>query len=247
MLSRAAVIRQFMELGVGGHTPLMVHASMRRVGPVEGGAAGLLDALFTSLGPEGTLLMAFGADGSRPFDRLTSPVEKDMGILAEVFRQREGTRVNDHAAARFGASGPLAAELLGSTPLHDYHGPGSVMSRLAALNGKVLRLGADLDTVTLTHWAEYIASLPEKRRVRIRYVRADIGEQWIESLDDCEGIVGEGEYFAQILIDFLAAGKARTAPVGACTAELFSAPAFVDFAVTWLESKFRQSNEVHNC
>jgi aminoglycoside N3'-acetyltransferase len=239
MHSRATLGRQLTDLGVGGRAPLMVHASLRRVGTIEGGADALLDALFESLGPDGTLLMALGADADSPFEALTSPAETDMGVLAEVFRRRAGTRVNDHAAGRFGAAGPLSAELLEPTPLHDYHGPGSVMSRFAALEGRVLRLGADPDTVTLTHWAEYLADVPDKRRVRVRYVRADIGEQWIEGLDDNDGIVGDGEYFPRILEDFLAAGHARTGPVGSCTAELFPAPVFVDFAVGWMESRLR--------
>jgi aminoglycoside N3'-acetyltransferase len=237
MFARAELVRQLEELGVGKTAPLMVHASLRRVGPVRGGADTLLDALFESLGPNGTLLMTFGADDEEPFDPLTSPAEKDMGVLAEVFRLRAGTRVNDHAAASFGSSGPQSAELLEPVPLHDYHGPGSVLSRFTKLDGQVLRLGADLDTVTLTHWAEYLANVPDKRRVRNRYVRADIGEQWIESLDDTWGIRDEGEYFPMILTDFLAAGEARIGPVGRCTAELFSAPAFVDFAVAWMEAK----------
>jgi aminoglycoside 3-N-acetyltransferase len=239
MHSRATLVRQLTDLGVGGGAPLMVHASLRRVRPVEGGADTVLDALFECLGPDGTLLMALGADANSPFDALTSPAETDMGVFAEVFRRRAGTRVNDHAAGRFGAAGPLAANLLEPTLLHDYHGPGSVMSRFAALGGAVLRLGADPDTVTLTHWAEYLADVPDKRRVRVRYVRADIGEQWIEGLDDDDGIVGEGEYLPWILEDFLAAGHARTGPVGSCTAELFPAPAFVNFAVDWMESKLR--------
>lgn len=239
MHSRAALVRQMTDLGVCGAAPLMVHAGLRRVGPIEGGADTLLDALFECLGPDGTLLMALGADAESPFDAQTSPAEADMGVLAEVFRRRAGTRVNDHAAARFGAAGPLAAGLLEPTVLHDYHGPGSVMSRLASFGGWVLRLGADPDTVTLTHWAEYLAQVPDKRRVRVRYVRAETGEQWIEGLDDDDGIVGEGEYFPQILKDFLAAGHARTGPVGSCTAELFPAPVFTDFAVAWMESRLR--------
>ena len=106
------------------------------------------------------------------------------------------------------------------------------------MNGAVLRLGANVDTVTLTHYAEYLANVPNKRRVRLRYERADIGEQWIESLDDTYGIdEGEdGDYFPQIFLDFLAAGYVKTGPVGNCTAELFEAKPFVKFAVKWLES-----------
>lgn len=41
------------------------------------------------------------ADDEDPFDPVTSPADEDIGTLAEVFRERPTTRVNDHAAARF--------------------------------------------------------------------------------------------------------------------------------------------------
>src|SRR5690606_26831517 len=113
-------------------------------------------------------------------------------------------RVNDHAGARFAALGPRAEELLEPSPLHDYYGRGSVLQRFADMGGSVLRLGADTNTVTLTHWAEYLAEVPGARRVRVRYVRADSGEQLIESLDDSEGLVDwpHGDYFHELFMDF---------------------------------------------
>jgi aminoglycoside 3-N-acetyltransferase len=109
-----------------------------------------------------------------------------------------------------------------------------------------LRLGADLDTVTLTHWVEYLAKVPNKRRVRLRYVRADIGDQWIESLDDTYGIADwqGSDYFPQILLDFLAVGGARTGPLGNGTAELFETKTFVPFAVTWLETNLSPQSPI---
>ena len=238
LVGRAGISEQLQELGVRPGDIVMVHASLRRVGPVEGGADAVLDGLLDSLGPGGTLLMVLGADDEKPFDALASEADEDMGVLAEVFRQRAGTRVNDHADARYGAWGPDAAELLEPVPHHDYHGPGSVLSRFAGARARVLRLGADLDTLTLTHWAEYLAKVPNKRRVRRRYMRADSGECWIEGLDDSDGIANwrGGDYFPQILVDFLAAGHARSGPVGNCTAELFETATFVEFAVEWLET-----------
>jgi aminoglycoside N3'-acetyltransferase len=219
----------------------MVHASLRRLGDLEGRALGLIDALVDVLGDDGTLLMVLGADPSQPFDQARTPSDPDMGVLAEVFRTRPGVQVSDHAADRFAAIGPLALPLIDDPPLHDYHGHGSTLERLALHDGLVLRLGADVDTVTLTHWAEYLADVPDKRRARRRYVRADVGEQWIDSLDDNEGIVeGEGgEYFSQILLDFVAQGHAAVGPVGACTAELLDARRFVTFAVEWMERNLR--------
>lgn len=228
---------QLRALGVTVGDVLMIHASMRRVGPVECGALGLIDALREAVGLPGTLLMVLSADESEPFDALRSPVDiEDMGVLAEVFRTYPGVSVNDHPADRFAAIGPEAGHLLEPTPLHDYHGAGSVLERLTALGGKVLRLGANPDTVTLTHYAEYLADVPDKVRVRRRYVRADIGEVWIESLDDSDGIAtwDQGDYFPQVFLDYRASSAVRVGPVGRCEAELFDARSFVQFSVDWL-------------
>ncbi len=163
----------------------MVHASLRAVGPVVGGADGVLDALATVLGPEGTLLMMPGARddwawvnehpeadraellrGAEPFDRWTTPADPDVGVLAEVFRTRPATVVSDNPEGRFAASGPMAAALVDDAPWDDYYGPGSPLERLVEGGGQVLRLGADLDTLTLLHLAEARAPVPGKRRVR---------------------------------------------------------------------------------
>lgn len=237
MTTRAHLSQQLRKLGLGDDDIVMIHASMRRVGPVEGGAAGVIDALRAAAGAGGTLLMVLSADEDEPFDALRSPVDvEDMGILAEVFRTYPGVAVNDHPADRFAALGAAASYLLEPVPLHDYHGPGSVLHRLTERGGKVLRLGANTDTVTLTHYAEYLADVPNKVRVRRRYVRADTGEVWIESLDDADGIATweHGDYFPQVFVDYRASGAVRTGPVGRCEAELFDAAPFVKFAVDWM-------------
>jgi aminoglycoside N3'-acetyltransferase len=235
--ARQALTQELTALGLRAGDIVMVHTSMRKVGAVLGGARGLLEALRAALTPQGTLLMVISAAADEPFDALVTPVDtEDMGVFAEVFRTYPGVMVNDHAADRFAALGPAAEDLLEPTPLHDYHGPGSVLERLTNQNGWVLRLGAHVDRITLTHYAEYLADVPNKKRARRRYLRADMGEQWIESLDDDEGIVvwPKGDYFSQIFIDYCAAGAVRTGRVGNCTAELFEAQAFVSFAVRWM-------------
>jgi aminoglycoside N3'-acetyltransferase len=240
-ITSSTLARELLALGIPRNGIVMVHASMRRLGPVEGGADALLDALGEVLGTDGTLVMILGADDAEPFDALATPVEAGMGVLAEVFRRRPGTMVNDHPAARYGANGPVSEKLLEPNPLHDYHGPGSVLDRFTDLGGMVLRLGADIDTVTVTHLAEYLADVPNKRRVRRRYARADTGALFIECLDDNDGILesGKGEYFSQILLEYLKEGRARTGPVGNCVAELFAADDYVQFAVEWMESNLR--------
>jgi aminoglycoside N3'-acetyltransferase len=236
----------------------MVHASLRAIGPVEGGAAGVIEALEAAVGVEGTLLMVLGARddwawvNERPeperaallrdadaFDCLTTPADPDVGTLAEVFRQRPGTMVSDHPEGRFGARGPLAATLLTDVPWNDYYGPGSPLERFLEAKGKVLRLGADLDTVTLIHYAEHLAPIAPKRRVRRHRLVAgahDAQVRVVECLDDSDGIVdhpGE-DYFAVILREYLSTGRASRGVVGDAKSELIDGTDLVAHAVAWM-------------
>jgi aminoglycoside 3-N-acetyltransferase len=245
-------------LGVAAGDVLMVHASLRAVGPVAGRADALVDALEAAVGPDGTLFMTLGArdDSSwvnerpeadraellrdaEPFDRLVTPADPDVGILAEVFRTRPRTLVSDHPEGRFGAIGRLAPTLVENVPWDDYYGPGSPLERFVRARGRVLRLGADLDTLTVLHYAEYLAAVPDKRRVRRHRVVAGRGGpemRVVECLDDSDGIVdypGE-DYFAVILREYLATGRAATGVVGRAASELIDAADVVDFGVGWM-------------
>ena len=195
----AQIADELRSLGLVEGDTVMVHASLRRVGPVEGGADGLLAAIDAAIGPAGTTLMVLGATdemawvndrpeheraallaGSEPFDHQTTPADPDVGTLAEVFRTRAGSRVSDHPEGRFAAAGRLAGHMTEDVPWDDYFGPGSPLERLVAAGGKVLRLGADPGTVTLMHYAEYLVDLPAKRRVRrYRMVRTAAGREEI--------------------------------------------------------------------
>lgn len=241
--SIAELVEHLRALGVREGDLLMVHASLRAIGPVECGADGVLDAIATTLGPTGTVMMTMGANDDEPFDPLTSRAQDDIGTLAEVFRTRPGTVVSNHPEGRFGASGPLAHELMAAVPLQDYYGPRSPLERFLQRGGRVLRLGAHPDTLTILHYAEYLVPLSAKRSVtRIAFIVVEgrLQLRRIDCLDDEHGIVdypGE-DYFAQILRAYLATGRARTGKVGAATSELIEAADVVDFGVAWMAEHF---------
>lgn len=256
----ASIVEDLAALGVRPGDTLMVHASMRRLGPIEGGALGLIAALDRAVGSDGTLMMTLGADDpwswvnerperereaaladAPPFETATTPAEPDIGVLAEVFRTAPGTVVNDHPEGRFGARGAHALDLITNPPWDDYYGPGSPLERFVQAGGKVLRLGADLDTITLLHYAEYLTDVPDKRRVtRHRRIATPDGPviRTISCLDDSDGIVELGDdaedYFITLTRDALAAGLATVGPVGSATAELFDGAALVAFASEWM-------------
>lgn len=256
--SVAQLAGDLRRLGVAPGDTLMVHASLRKLGPVQGRAEGVIAALEQAVGSSGTLLMTLGAKDDRswvnqrpeaertvlladaePFDALATPAEPEVGVLAEVFRQHPGTLVSDHPEGRFAARGRLAAQLVADPPWDDYYGPGSALERLLAARGKVLRLGADVDTVTLIHYAEYLAQVPNKRRVvRYRKVRRGSTTQIVrvETQDDSEGIVDfDGpDYFGLILQEYLQLGRARQGTVGSARSELLEAADLVPFASAWM-------------
>lgn len=85
-------------LGVVAGDVVMVHASLRAVGPVPAGADGVIDALEAAVGPRGTLLLNLGARDdwawvsqrperdrpdllrdAEPFDCLLTPADRRGG------------------------------------------------------------------------------------------------------------------------------------------------------------------------
>jgi aminoglycoside N3'-acetyltransferase len=256
--SATALAVDLDRLGVAAGDTVMVHASMRRIGPIEGGADGVVAAIDAAVGASGTWMMVLGARDdwswvndepesvraalladAEPFDARTTPADPDVGVLAEVMRNAPGTSVSDHPEGRFGARGRNARAMVDDVPWDDYYGPGSPLARLVEAGGKVLRLGADLDTVTLVHFAEYLTPIEGKRRARRhRLVRASGGAvvRVVSCLDDSNGIVdvpGE-DYFAVLLRAYLATGAASIGVVGAATSELIDAADLVRFATTWM-------------
>jgi aminoglycoside N3'-acetyltransferase len=256
------LIEDLRRLGVRADDTLMIHASLRAIGPLRDGPGTLLDALEGAVGDDGTLVMILGAEiahdsanglpeperltvlaGAPPFDPATAPVFHEVGYFAEIFRRREGTLVTDNPSGRFGARGRLAQDLLANAPWHDYYGPGSPLDRLCRVGGRILRMGANFDTTTLLHFAEYRADLPAKRRVR-RHYRC-LGPEGaetraVECLDDEHGIVdwpGE-DYFAVILRDYLANGRARQGRIGLARSELIEATDLLDFGTSWMNAQF---------
>ncbi len=246
----------------------MVHASLRAIGPLRGGPEALLDALEAAVGGVGTLLMILGAEcdwdwvnqrpeaeretllvDAPPFDAVNAPVFHEVGHFAEIFRRRPGTLVTGNPSGRFGARGRLAGDLLTDAPWDDYYGPGSPLDRLCQIGGRILRMGANPDTTTVLHFAEYLADVPNKRRVRRHYrCQGAHGPETlvVQCLDDEHGIVdwpGE-DYFATILRDYLATGRAKQGLVGLALSELIEAGDLVDFGTAWMNARFRDYRSV---
>jgi len=60
-MDRKAFVEDLKRLGVREGVDLLVHSSLRRTGPVEGGADAVIDGLLEAIGPNGTLLAPNGS------------------------------------------------------------------------------------------------------------------------------------------------------------------------------------------
>lgn len=266
MIDLESLLRDLTALGVQAGDRLMVHASLRKLGLARsqfgaGGPELLLDALEVAVGPSGTLMMVLGSaydhdwvnqhpieararllEGTPPFDARTASAMPEVGAFAEVFRLRAGTVLSSNPSGRFAARGRDAVAMLADQPWNDYYGPGSPLEYLCQRGGKVLRLGADPETVTVLHYAEYLAQVPGKRRTRWDYVISRDGTPrhvWVDCLDDAEGIADwDEDYFMAITNAYLAQGRARRGRVGQAQSELMDADDIVRFGVSWMEENF---------
>ena len=158
---------QMKAIGICPGDILLVHSSLRAIGPVEGGAATVLAALREALGPEGTLLMPSFPSGLE-YDFATSGYTFDVrntpsgcGYLTEYFRNQPGVIRSWSPTHSLAAEGPLAATLL-----QDHEkcsvtaGKGSPFQKLIEHHGKILMLGPTRHSNTTMHYLENTGGAP---------------------------------------------------------------------------------------
>jgi aminoglycoside 3-N-acetyltransferase len=157
----------FEELGLGRGDSVAFHTSLSAFGHIEGGADAVIDAIFETIGPEGTALaptLTFAEEHGpeRPPVFCVATTPSVTGQTPEVFRKRPGAVRSLHPTHGWTAIGARAAELTAGhentlTPC----GAGSPLAKLAALsNGRILMLGVDLHSCTFFHYCEEVAQVP---------------------------------------------------------------------------------------
>lgn len=249
-------------LGVGPGDVVMVHAAMSRVGRSLNGPDCLIGALLDATAPGGTILAYTDWDARTdelsapdgrvaedwrahvpPFDPAASRAARGNGVLAEFLRTWPGARRSGNPDASVAAIGGRADWITADHPLDYGYGEGSPLAKLVAAGGKVLMVGAPLDTMTLLHHAEHLARIPGKRvrRYEVPFATAG-GPRWrmVEEFETSLPVVAglDDDYFATIVTDFLATGRGVQGRVGDAPGTLVEAAAITAFAVEWLERRF---------
>jgi aminoglycoside 3-N-acetyltransferase len=247
--TRSSLAAALRTLGIEPGDLLMVHTSVRSIGPVTGGVNVVIQALFDAIGPQGTLTAYLdfepfydeGAAEIPVFDKRIAHAARDHGILPETLRNWPGAIRSDHPDAGVVAVGPLAEWLTADHPFQYGYGEGSPFEKIIQSGGKVLMLGAPLDTITLLHYAEHKANLPEKRVVRYTRLMPTIdGTVWIgfEEFDTSAPVSPNlpDDIFERIASAYLAQGKGKQGFIGQASSVVFDAKDLVEFAIRCLET-----------
>ena len=143
-----------------------------------------------------------------------------------------------------GAIGAKAEWITAGHPLDYGYGLGSPFAKLVEAGGKVLMVGAPLDTMTLLHHAEHLAAIPGKRirRYEVPFLTAD-GTSWrmVEEFETSDPVAPglDHDYFGTIVAAFLKNGGGVLGRVGDAPSTRVKSAEILQFGVEWLERQFR--------
>lgn len=254
---------QLQAIGLAAGDAVMVHAGLRSVGPMLGGPDSLISAILDVLGPTGTLLAYTDWNGDfhdlldeegrvpeelrdaiAPFDPAAARSLRDNGAFPEFVRTYPGALRSENPGASCAAVGGSAQWFVAGHALDYGYGERSPFAKLVEARGKVLMIGAPLDTMTLLHHAEHLASIPNKRVIRYETPLLWNGQKvWrmFEEFDTSNPVVAglADDYFREIVESFLKQGHGRRGTIGAASSVLVPAADVVRFAVRWLETRWR--------
>lgn len=246
------IVNGLAALGVTEGAKLMVHCSMSSFGRVQGGAQTVIEALVSTVGESGTIVVPTLTDGrfdpsqwgnppvpehlwdrirfeSPAFHPNKTPTDQTMSAVYELFRTWPGVTRTDHPHSSMAAWGMDRDQLTNMHRLEERFGDSSPLGVLYELDAKVLFLGTNYATNTCFHLAEYRRPNPPMKDFLI--VKGKGEERKLTTYQDVDT---NSSIFEIIGEDFEAEEVIEVGEIGAATCRLFSLRSAVDFAVDWL-------------
>ncbi|MFD2608438.1 AAC(3) family N-acetyltransferase [Deinococcus taklimakanensis] len=227
---RAAVTpRQLDEglaaLGLDGSQQLIVHASLKSFGHLEGGARTVVDALgaraATVVAPAFTYATLLNRPTSTVHARFHrgSRVSRDIGKVAQELVERPEARRSFHPTLSFIALGQEAQRVTAAQSLNSPYQP---VGALYDLDGYALLMGVDFGSNTTIHYGEHLAGVP----LLTRYVPLDdqvLPTAFPNCSSDFDNLAPELRL------------KMRSVQVGQATLRLYRVRDLVDTTVSFLQ------------
>ena len=252
------IVEDLKLLGVKEGDILLVHSSMSKIGWIAGGPIAVIQALMEVLTEEGALVMpTHSGDYSDPknwsnppvpeawkniireempaFDPKITPT-RGMGRIAETFRNFSGVLRSYHPHSSFAAWGKRAEEITNNHSLKNSLGEGSPLDNMYQLKTNIMLLGISHSNNTSLHFAEYMATYPNKKIVQQGGPVLDGATTKWASWDD---INLDAADFKQIGEDFEADRSYylnfNVGKIGKAETRLVDQKILIDYAVEWME------------
>ncbi len=162
IITEEEVIEQLQLAGIKEGEVVMLHSALSKIGFVKEGAQAIIQAFIKVIGTEGTLMMpSFPAIGFNYNYLKTNPVfdskhtPSKMGVITETFRNMKGVERSLHPTDAVCAFGKQAVYLT-KDHVHQLtpYNKNSPFYRLSALDGKIVLIGVDLNSLTNLHTLE---------------------------------------------------------------------------------------------
>jgi aminoglycoside 3-N-acetyltransferase len=253
-VTRGQLVRDFRRLGITPGQTLLVHASLRSVGWVIGGANAVVGALREALGPDGNIVVPASteanSDTSRKhreriaqmtanqakryreempaFDPATT--KSGAGAIAERVRRSADAVRSEHPQSSFAAIGPAADDLMADHRLESHLGEESPLAKLYKMDALVLMIGVGYRSCTAFHLAEYRYRPELARQTYACVVNIVRKRHWISYQD----VVLDDRDFENIGESLEAELPINIGKVGNAECRLMPLSDAVDFAATWM-------------
>ena len=238
-VTQAELLAVFRDVGLSEGDSVIVHSSLRSIGPVEGGADAVLDALLATIGTRGNLMLPT-FNYSRPlpepyFDPASTPGQ--TGILPEIGRKRPGAVRSLHPTHSVAVLGPDADALTRDHLAVRAFGVGSPIDRLAQRGGKVLLVGVGHTSNSMIHVAEEYAGIPKASwydplpHIKLRLPDGSVIAHLLDTSPSCSAAFGGAEYALRRY------GEIRDIRLNSCMLQLMAGQDVIRRVVAVIEEK----------
>jgi aminoglycoside 3-N-acetyltransferase len=254
LVTKGRIVRDLRRLGVEPGQALLVHASLRSLGWVVGGAPTVVAALRDAVGPAGHVVVPTGTEANSKssrahqahietltpdqvdqfhlempaFNRLSTP--SGMGAISEALRTTEGAVRSAHPQSSFAAIGPEADVLMADHPLECHLGPDSPLGKLHKMDAQVLMIEVEYWAFTGFHLAEYLYTPQPPMRTYAAVVGAEGARRW----EEYEDVVLDDQKFDDIGKSLEKEVAVKRGRIGHARCRLVPLQAAVEFAVGWM-------------
>ena len=237
MYTKKDLMGNMAEMGIDPKGTLLVHSSMKAIGPVEGGADTVLDAMIEYM-KDGLLILPthtwrqIGLQNP-VFNAATEP--SCVGLLTNMFMKRPGVVRSLHPTHSVAAIGADAAEYVKGEEKATTPCPrNGCWGRLYDRRAQILMLGVKLNRYTYLHSVEEWADIPNRLTIDPHLLYTVLPDGQVVAVPQHRHSGANSEYFVKVDEIFAQRGAMKLGRFGDAECRLCDAVRTADLTLELL-------------